>query len=291
MVTMFGEPCPWIIEPTAETFEKLVIEQSVQTPVILDFWATWCEPCKELGPTLEKLAREGEGKFILAKVDVDKSPEIAQWFGVQQIPVVFAIHNGQAVDQFMGNVPESQIRDWLKQFQPSPLQLLLRDALALEATSVSEAEAKYREALELEKDFPAAKIGLARVLMAQHRDDDARAVIVDMEKRGFLEPEAHPVKAELELRAAAMETGGVGPARAAVAADPDNLDLQLQLADALAASHAYPEALEICLGLVKNHREAMGEKAKTTMVQIFQALGSTSELTQQYRRKLSTALY
>jgi putative thioredoxin len=288
---MFGEPNPWIIQPTAETFEKDVIERSLQTPVILDFWATWCEPCKQLGPTLEKLAEEAQGKFILAKVDVDQNPEIAQWFGVQQIPVVFAIQGGQAVDQFMGNVPESQIREWLQQFQPSPLQVLLRDAVALEATSATEAEGKYREALELEKESPAAKIGLTRVLMAQHRDEEARALIKEMEARGFLEPEAQPVKAELEIRAAAMETGGVGAARAAVEAQPENLDLQIQLADTLAASHAYPEALEICLNLVKQHRATMGEKAKTTMVQIFQALGASSELAQQYRRKLSTALY
>lgn len=288
---MFGEPNPWIIQPTAETFEKDVIERSLQTPVILDFWATWCEPCKQLGPTLEKLAEEAQGKFILAKVDVDQNPEIAQWFGVQQIPVVFAIQGGQAVDQFMGNVPESQIREWLQQFQPSPLQILLRDAVALESTSATEAESKYREALELEKDSPAAKIGLTRTLMAQHRDEEARAVIKEMEARGYLEPEAQPVKAELELRAAAMETGGVAAARAAVEAQPENLDLQIQLADTLAASHAFPEALEICLNLVKQHRSTMGEKAKTTMVQIFQALGASSELAQQYRRKLSTALY
>jgi putative thioredoxin len=291
MVMMFGEPCPWIIQPTAETFDKEVIERSMQTPVIVDFWAPWCEPCKQLGPTLEKLAEEGQGKFILAKIDVDQQPDIAQWFGVQQIPVVFAIQNGQPVDQFMGNIPEAQIREWLQQFQPTPLQIVLRDAVALEATSATEAEAKYREALELEKDLPAAKIGLTRVLMAQHRDADAQALIAEMETRGFLEPEAQPIKAELELRAAAMETGGVGAAREAVAAHPENLDLQLQLADALAASHAYPDALDICLNLVKQHRAAMGEKAKSTMVQIFQALGPTSELAQQYRRKLSTAFY
>ena len=288
---MFGEPCPWIIEPTKETFDKDVIERSRQTPVIVDFWATWCGPCQELGPTLEKLAQDGQGQFILAKIDVDKQPEIAQWFGVEQIPVVFAIQNGQAVDQFMGVRSEDEIRQWLKQFQPSPLEILLREAIALEATSASEAEAKYREALLLEKDLPVAKIGLTRVLMVQHRDADAQALIAEMETRGYLEPEAQPIKAELELRAAAMETGGVGAARAAVAANPENLDLQIQLADALAASHAYPEALDLCLDLVIKHKATMGEKAKSTMVQIFQALGPASELAQQYRRKLSTAYY
>ena len=288
---MFGEPCPWIIETTAEAFEKEVIERSTQLPVVVDFWATWCGPCQELGPVLEKLAREANGKFLLLKVDVDKQPEIAGWFGVQQIPAVFAIVNGQPVDQFMGNLPENEVRVWLNKFLPTPAETLLKAATALEATSASEAEEKYRAVLELQPEFPIAKIGLARVLTALHRDVDASAIITELEKRGFLEPEAQQVKTELELRAAALESGGVGAARAASAADPTNLELQLQLADALAAAHAYPEALEICLDLVKNHKAAMGEKAKSTMVQIFTVLGATSELAQQYRRKLSTAFY
>ena len=288
---MFGEPSPWIIETTAETFEKDVVERSMQIPIVIDFWATWCGPCQELGPTLEKLTREANGKFLLLKVDVDAQPDIAGWFGVQQIPAVFAIVNGQPVDQFMGNLPEDQIKEWLNRFLPSPAESFLKEGLALEATNAAEAEAKFRSALELVKDFPAASIGLARVLTTQHRDEDAKAVITELEARGFLEPEAEQVKTELELRAAALESGGVGAARAAAEADPQNLDLQVQLADALAAAHAYPEALEICLSLVKNHKATMGEKAKSTMVQIFTVLGPASELVQQYRRKLSTALY
>lgn len=288
---MFGDPCPWIIETTQETFDKDVIERSMQLPVVVDFWATWCGPCQELGPVLEKLTREAGGKFLLLKVDVDKQPEIAGWFGVQQIPIVFAIVNGQPVDQFMGNLPEEEVRAWLQRFLPSPAESLLKEAAGLEATSATEAEEKYRGALELQADFPAAKIGLARVLTAQHRDADAKAIIDELESRGFLEPDAQQIKTELELRAAAMESGGVGAARAAATADPGNLELQLQLADALAAAHAYPEALEICLNLVKQHKAKMGEKAKATMVQIFTVLGPTSELAQQYRRKLSTAFY
>lgn len=288
---MFGEPCPHIFDATVETFEKDVVERSMQLPVIVDFWATWCGPCQELGPVLEKLTREANGKFVLAKVDVDKQPDIAGAFGVQQIPVVFALVNGQPVDQFMGNLPEEEVKAWLNRFLPTPVELLFREATALEATSATEAEEKYRAALELQSDFPQATIGLARVLTAQHRDADASAIITELEKRGFLEPEAQQVKTELELRAAAMESGGVGAARAAVAAQPENLELQLQLADALAVAHAYPEALEICLDLVVKHKAAMGDKAKSTMVQIFTMLGATSELAQQYRRKLATAYY
>lgn len=288
---MFGEPCPWIIETTAENFEKDVVERSLQVPVVIDFWATWCGPCQELGPTLEKLTRDFNGKFLLLKVDVDKQPEIAGWFGVQQIPAVFAVVNGQPVDQFMGNLPEDQVREWVQRFLPSPAESLFKEAQALEATQATDAEAKYRAALELQPDFPQASIGLARTLTALHRDGDAWEIIDALDARGYLEPEAQQVKTELELRAAALESGGVGAARAAVEADPQNLDLRIQLADALAAAHAYPEALEMLLDLVKNHKATMGEKAKATMVQIFTVLGASSELAQQYRRKLSTALY
>ena len=291
MELTIGQPCPWIIEPTVETFEKDVVERSLQVPVVVDFWATWCEPCQELGPVLERLARELKGQFILAKIDVDKQPDIAGWFGVQQIPVVFAIVNGQPVDQFKGSLPEDQIRKWMQRFLPSPAEMCLKEGRELEATSATQAEEKYRAALELESGMPEAQIGLMRVLTAQHKDDAAREVLNSLEARGYLEPEAQNVKAELELRAAALEAGDVGQARAAAVANPENLNLQLLLADALAAAHSYPEALEICLGLVQNHKAEMGEKAKETMVKIFTALGSSSELVQQYRRKLATALY
>lgn len=291
MELTLGQPCPWIIEPTAESFEKDVVERSLQVPVVVDFWATWCGPCKELGPVLEKLAREYKGQFILAKIDVDQQPDIAGWFGVQQIPVVCAIANGQPVDQFMGNQPEAQIRKWLQRFLPSPAEMLLKEAKDLESTSSTSAEEKYRAAIELEPELPDAQIGLMRVLTAQHRDADALAVLEKLEARGYLEPDAQNVKAELELRAAALEAGDVGQARAAATANPDNLELQLLLAEALAAAHSYPESLEICLNLVQNHKSAMGEKAKEIMVKIFTALGSASELVQQYRRKLATALY
>lgn len=282
---------PWILEPNLETFEKDVIERSSQLPVVVDFWATWCAPCQELGPTLEKLAREYAGKFLLVKVDVDKFPEIAGSFGVQSIPHVFALRHGQLVNQFMGNVPEAQVRTWLDQLLPSPLESLMAEAKNLEQSDSASAESKYREALALAPEQPAAKIGLARVLLGQYRDTESRALIEELKTRGFLEPEAENIVAELDLRESAKDSGGVAECRAAAAADPENLDLQLKLADALAAAHQYPEALEICLQLVQKNKAKMGEPARETMVKMFQVLGVQSELAQNYRRKLAIALY
>jgi len=288
---MLGEPNPWIIDVTLENFEPEVVEKSRSVPVLLDFWAPWCAPCRELSPLLERLVREQNGNILLAKVNVDENQQIASWFGVQSIPVVFLLKDAQAVDQFMGLMPEAQLREWIQRFLPSPLDRKYAAAQAAEATSPATAEALYREILPEVKDGDPIWIALARTLLAQHRDDEARAIITDLERRGFLEPEAKNLLAELDLRKAALESGGVGQARAAVAADPENLQLRLQLADALAAGHQYPEALDLCLDLIRNHKAAIGDAAKATMVQIFQVMGNQSELVQQYRRRLATAFY
>ena len=281
----------WIIEGTEENFEKDVLARSQQVPVVVDFWATWCGPCQELGPVLESLAREYDGRFILAKVDVDQHPRLAQAFGVQSIPHVFALRNGQLVNQFMGVLPEDQLRQWLDSFQPSHLETLLTEAAKLEQTEPAEAEAKYREALELAPGEDGIKVALARLLLAQHRQSDAREIITQLEARGFLEPEAQHIKAELDLHAAAAESGGVAECRGALAAKPDDLGLHLKLADALIEAKQYQEALDLCLQVVQKDFGPFREQSRTTMVNLFKVLGPEAELTKTYRRKLSTALY
>lgn len=281
----------WIINGTEENFERDVIGRSQEMPVVVDFWATWCGPCKELGPTLEKLAREYDGRFLLVKVDVDQQPGLAAAFGVRSIPAVFALRNGQLADQFTGALPEEQLRQWLDQFQPSPTELLVQEAKKLEAEDPAAAEAKYREALELAPQEDGIRIALARLLLKQHRNADCREIIAHLEKRGFLEPEAENIKAELDLRAAAAEAGGVAECRAALAAKPDDQGLQLKLAEALGAAQQYQEALDLCLQVVQRTSGDLREQARATMVNLFHLLGPEAELTRTYRRKLATALY
>jgi putative thioredoxin len=281
---------PNIIEATPETFQRDVIDRSHEVPVLVDFWAAWCGPCRLLGPVLERLANEYEGQFVLAKADTERLPEIAAEFGVRSIPAVYGLRDGRVVDGFVGVQPEAAIRAFINRLVPSPAEALVAEARGLEATDPRTAEAKYRQALELSATEPLAKIGLARLLLTQDRVEEARALIDVLGRRGFLEPEAERLKAELDLRDRARGVGGVEAARAAVAAHPDDLGCKLKLAEALAAAGQYPEALEIGLDLVGRDRRGVGEEARKTMLAIFQLLPQDSELVGEYRRKLSLVL-
>jgi putative thioredoxin len=280
----------FVIDATADNFEQEVIERSGSVPVVVDFWAAWCGPCKALGPVLEKLAQEYDGRFILAKVDTERDPELAGQFGVRSIPAVFAFRDGRAVDAFVGVQPEELIRNWLDRLMPAPAELIAAEASRLERIDPEAAEAKYNTALMLDSDLPAAQIGLARIALEQGRFDDAQARILGLERRGFLEPDAERVKAELILRSQASQAGSIESVRAALAANPDDKNLKFKLAESAAAAGRYEEALNVCLDLVERDRKGIGEQARRTMVVIFQLLPPDSELVAEYQRQLSVAL-
>lgn len=282
---------PWIINIQAATIQRDVVQKSLEVPIVLDFWAPWCKPCRQLTPTLEALAVEYAGQFILGKVNIDEEQQLAAAFGIQSIPMVVAFVDGQPVDQFMGMLPEAQIREWINRLLPSPMQKLLQAGLAIEDSDPAAAELKYREALALAPEESVLQIRLARVLLNQGRLEECRIIMTELSKRGYLEPDAERIQSELDVREAAIETGGVEEARKAAVAEPGNLSLQIRLADALAAAQQPRQALEILLTVVQNDFGDLRNEAKTTMVKIFDMLGPASELTGEYRRRLATALY
>jgi putative thioredoxin len=286
-------PSVFLIEPTRETFEAEVIERSRSVPVVIDFWAPWCGPCLRLGPLLEKLAQDYAGKFVLAKIDTEKEPQLAAQFGVRSIPAVFGVRDGKAVDGFLGVQPEATIKAWLDRLLPTPAEQIVAHALELEATDPKTAEARFNSALSFDPDLLAAHLGLARIALGEGRLEDAQARIASLERRGYLEPEAEKLKAELTLRMQAQQAGVVSleSARAALASNPDDLKLKFQLAESLAAAGQYSDALALCLELVERDRKGkIGEQARQTMVAIFQILPPDSELVTENQRQLSFVL-
>lgn len=277
---------PWITSTTDATFERDVLQTSHERPVVLDFWASWCQPCLLLKPVLEKLAIEHEGRFQLVKADTEHNQSAAAQFNVSGIPAVFAIAGGELVDEFSGLLPEPQLRTWLERV------LLAGEVVAvqkLETTDPAAAEAKYRDLIEKLPREAMLQIGLARALLAQNRLEDAQAVITQLEARGFLEPEAQQLKAQLEL--AGMRGGNLADLEAQARSEPQNLEAQLALAQALAGAGQHEAALDRALAIVQAQKTGAGEQAKQLMLDIFRILPSDSDLTGVYRRKLSSALY
>lgn len=280
------EKSTWVVNTTDEDFEAIVFEGSKERLVVVDFWAEWCAPCRALGPVLEKLAEEFGGRFLLAKANTDSAQRAAAEFQVSGIPAVFAMLDGNIVDSFQGAMPEAAIREWIhKQLAGT----LLIDAKRLAATDPIAAEAKLREILAQAPNDSAVLIQLAELLLAQKRIEECREIIEQLEKRGFLEAAAEKIKAALELGSKAGMS--IEAARAELEADPKNFTLQLKLAEVLAGHQEYEAAFEICLSLVAVDRKRTGELARALMVDVFRVLPDDSELTRDYRRKLSMALY
>lgn len=283
---------PSIINTTMETFQNDVIQQSTVRPVIVDFWADWCGPCKQLMPLLEKLATEARGAFCLVKVNVDECPEIAGAFGVQSIPFVVAMVEGQPASHFAGVKPEAELRAWLKSFMPSPAAEAYEQGQQHEADgSLDLAEACYRKAAELEPEIAEFRINHARILLELNREQECREIIEELNKRGYLEPEAQALVAQLEMRTQVEESGGVVEAKKALEANPDDLTLQLKLAEAFGADSRFEEACEMCLAIVQKDRGGVGVQAKEVMVGLLTVMGPKSRMAADFRKRLATAFY
>lgn len=258
---------PVVVEVTDQDFLQTVVEESKRRPVVVDLWATWCAPCRTLGPILEKVAEERGGEFLLAKLDVDANPYTAGQFGVQSIPTVVAFKDGKPVDGFVGAIPEPMVKEFIDKILPTEADHEAQEALEEELQGdLDDAEAKYREALVADPDNRAARLGLGRVLAETGRDAEARELLMPL----LPDPEAERVLAMLEVRswASTSEPGTLASAKR------------------LAAQGKYKEALDGMLGALRDDPDA-----RQAMLDVFAVLGEDDPLVAEYRRKLANALF
>jgi putative thioredoxin len=257
-----------VVEITDQTFEEVVVQGSKERPVVVDMWAEWCGPCRQLTPTLEKVADERAGAFLLAKLDTDANPMTASAFGVQSIPTVIAFKDGAAVTGFVGAYPEPEVNKFIDSILPTEAEKKAEEARSVEeAGDLANAEERYRQALEEDPDNREAAVGLARILAERGELDDAENLV----SKHRPDPEAEKVLATITLRrwASTSENGTLGEAKRLVASGD-------------------------VIGGLAGMLQAIGEDrdaARDAMITVFTAVGDEDPLVQEYRRLLSAALF
>jgi putative thioredoxin len=288
---MNTNPSASIRDVAEADFEREVIEASRQQPVVVDFWAPWCQPCLLLGPLLERLIAERGGEMILAKVNVDEAPKLAERFAIASIPAVKAFRDGRVFREFTGLLPEPYLRSFLDEVLPTPADRLAAQAQTLEASQPSEAERLYREAIATVRNHETARIGLARVLLAQGKADEIEAVLEPVGVEGAVGEEAQRLKARAYFLRLAGDLGDEAAARQRLAAQPDSALARCELACVLAAKGEYAQALPLLLEAGERDPKLATTKVREAMVQIFYALGTDHPLANEYRGKLTRLLY
>jgi putative thioredoxin len=284
---------PFVVDVGDADFEQTVLQRSHQVPVVVDFWAPWCGPCRTLGPILERLAQEHAGAFVLAKLDTEANPQIAAQLQIRSIPLVIAYRDGKAVREFTGAQPEPAIREFLAAVLPTEADHQAREGLTLLAAGQGEAaEERFAAALSRDAQHPEALLGMARLTAER---GDAEGALALLERISLapapVEQEAARLAAELRATSGGADGAEVAALEAKLALDPDDLGARLALGRSLAAERRYAEALAAFLAIVERDKAFDDEAARKAMVDIFEVLGGDHETTQEYRQALARALF
>ncbi len=285
-----------VIEGSDQGFMAEVIEASRAQPVIVDFWAPWCGPCRQLGPPLEKAVRAAAGKVKLVKINIDEHPGVAGQLGVRSIPAVYAFDQGRPVDGFMGALPESQIKLFVDRLGGADMSaeiepLLEQAAESLKLNDFGGAAQGFAAVLQLDPENTKALAGMARVALAAGDPDQAREILEHAPPEKANDPDLASVRAALELSANADSAGDNDELGAAVAANPRDWQARFDYAEALSARGDLEAASEQLLAIIEADREWNEGAARAQLLKIFEAAGPMSDVTKQGRRKLSAILF
>jgi putative thioredoxin len=285
-----------VIDTTTEGFLKDVIEESKRQPVLVDFWAPWCGPCKQLTPVLEKAVKAAKGKVKLAKMDIDKHPEIPGQMGIQSIPAVIAFANGQPVDGFMGALPESQVIAFLERVtkgkvSPEEKDLLKEADAALAAGNAPDAANLYGQLLKEDSGNIPALAGLARCYVATGNIEQAKKTLALVPEAKRNDAAVTAAQAALDIAEQAKSVGPIDELEKTVAANPLDHQARFDLAAALNAKGKRAETADHLLAIVKRDRKWNEDGARKQLVQFFEAWGPTDQATVDGRKRLSSILF
>jgi putative thioredoxin len=286
-----------ITDSSDHRFMEDVIQASTATPVIVDFWAPWCGPCKQLMPALERVTKAAAGKVKLVKINIDENPGVAGQLGVRSIPAVFAFKDGQPVDGFMGPQPETELQKFVARLtgETDPVDeaatLTARAKDSLSAGDMGGAAQDFAQALQLDPNHGPAIAGLVRIYLEQGQEDAARAILDGAPEVVQADPELIAIRNKLTLAEAAPEDSELSNLEASVQASPKDLDAKLELAKAYSGRGRNADAVDVLLTSVAANRAHNNEAARLFLLEIFKAEGVESEIAQDGRRRLSSILF
>ena len=284
-----------IKDSDTNNFSTDVIDQSTKIPVVVDFWAPWCGPCKQLSPTLDKLAREYGGKIQLVKINVDENQELATQMRVQSIPMVVAFKDGQPVDGFAGALPESQLRQFFEKLtgsEGSPIEQALEKASMMVANGDTQNAAEiYSQILAQDPINAASHAGVAKCLIEAEGIEKAQAYLKGLDADILNKEEVKSVLAAIDLEHESTDTEETDSLHQKLATSPDDPQLRYDLAIALYGDGCSEEAINILVELVKTHKTWNEEAARAQLLKIFEALGHSDPITIEGRRKLSVVIF
>ena len=289
---MASSTSEFIVDLKQEQFQSEVIERSHTTPVLVDFWAPWCGPCRSLSPVLEKLAGEYAGAFLLAKINTDENPDLALAFQVRSIPQVVLFQEGQAVDQFAGAIPEAEIRRFLKPYCPTEVDKLFALARGkLDAGQKEEARGLLEQVVDREPQHSAARLALAKLLIEQQQPEQARSHLRAIPFLADEKEAADRLEQVIGFQTDCEAAGGQASLRETLEKNPQDLAARMALASCLAAAGQHREALEEFLAVVARDKHYRKDSARKAMLAVFSLIGERSDLAEEFRRRLARTLY